>query len=259
MESIFQHFRKDEQPFIEKVNSWVKEVEDSYAPKLTEFLDPRQRFITESIARNSDLLLQAEGGFEEAERQRILIYPDYYTPVEEDFQIELFQVKYPQKFVTMKHSQLLGSLMAIGIDRSRFGDIKLFEETVQFAAAAEVADYVQTNFTQAGKIKVSAERITDRSQPIASDEQWTEDMHIVSSLRLDVITASLTNSARAKASSLIKGEKVKVNWTVIDEQAFEVEEYDMLSIRGFGRYKIMSIEGRTRKDKIRVIIGMLQS
>lgn len=257
MESIFQHFRKEEQPFIEKVNSWVKEVEDTYAPKLTGFLDPRQRFITESIVKNSDLTLTATGGFPHSERQRVLISPDYYTPSDEDFQISMYEVQYPQKFVTMKHSQVLGSLLSIGISRSRFGDIHLNEEVVQLAVSTEVADYIQVNFTLVGKVKVSLQPIIRATDIIKTQEEWTEELHIISSLRIDTVVAALTNSSRAKASSLIKAEKVKVNWTVTDQQAFEVEEADVLSIRGFGRYKILSIEGRTRKDKIRVMIGAL--
>lgn len=257
MDSIFQHFRKEEQPFIEKVNSWVKEVEDTYAPKLTEFLDPRQRYIAESIIRNSDLALSADGGFPDAERQRILIYPDYYEPSKDDYQISVYQVNYPQKFVTMKHSQLLGSLLSVGIERSRFGDIQLAEETVQFAVADEVSEYIHVNFTHVGKVKISVEQVHDTEDFIDAHEEWTEELHIISSLRLDAVVAALTNNSRAKASSLIKGEKVKVNWAMIDEQAFEVEEYDVLSIRGSGRFKITSIEGRTKKDKIRVMIGAL--
>lgn len=257
MESIFQHFRKEEQPFIEKVNSWVKEVEDTYAPKLTEFLDPRQRFIAESIVRNSELMLAAEGGFPDSERKRMLIYPDYYSPETDEFQISLYEVHYPQKFVDMKHSQLLGSLLSVGIDRSRFGDIQIAEEKVQFAVAEEVSEYIHVNFTQVGKVKVSVKPILNMAEVIDAKEEWAEEMHIISSLRLDTVVASFTNCSRAKASSLIKGEKVKVNWAMIDQQAFEVEEHDVLSVRGFGRYKILSIEGRTRKDKIRVVIGAL--
>ena len=47
MQHLIQHFRKDEQPFIEQVMGWQREVEDRYAPKLTDFLDPRQRFIVD--------------------------------------------------------------------------------------------------------------------------------------------------------------------------------------------------------------------
>ena len=34
MEHLIQHFRKDEQPFIEQVSGWQREVEDRYAPKI---------------------------------------------------------------------------------------------------------------------------------------------------------------------------------------------------------------------------------
>ena len=74
MEHLIQHFRKDEQPFIEQVISWRREVEDRYAPKLTDFLDPRQRFIVTSIIGQNDTLKTAcTGLFEEAER-RMLIF-----------------------------------------------------------------------------------------------------------------------------------------------------------------------------------------
>lgn len=49
MEEIFQHFRPEEREFIDQVSGWRMEVEDRYAPKLTDFLDPRQRFIVQSI------------------------------------------------------------------------------------------------------------------------------------------------------------------------------------------------------------------
>ena len=80
METILQHFRKDEQPYIEMAIGWIREVEDTYSPKLTGFLDPRQRFIVDSLAVDSDLSVDSYGAFPEAERQRKLIYPDYYVP-----------------------------------------------------------------------------------------------------------------------------------------------------------------------------------
>lgn len=256
MDSLLQHFRKEEQPFIEQAVGWVKEVEDLYAPKLTGFLDPRERFIVQAIAGNSSLLMSGYGAFQEAERQRVLIYPEYYVPETDDYQVSVIQLKYAKKFLTIEHPQVLGSLMSLGVDRSKFGDIQIVDGDVQVAIALELSDYVTANFTQVGKAKVAVEPV-DSEAYLQSDEEWTEETQIVSSLRLDVIVASLTNSSRQKAQALIKGERVKVNWTVIDQQAFELQEHDILSIRGFGRFNILAIEGRTRKDKIRLLIGAL--
>lgn len=258
MDSIIQHFRKDEQPFIETVMGWTREVEDTYSPKLTGFLDPRQIFILSSIVKSSGLQLSVHGAFQEPERQRALMYPDYYEPTDEDFQVSVFAVRYPAKFMTLEHRDILGSLMAIGIDRSKFGDIRLEGEVVQFAAAEEMRDYLIANLTSIGKSKIRVEELGSADELIVMNESWKEELHTISSLRLDSLVASLVNCPRQKAVSLIQNDKVKVNHVVRDQQAFEVNESDILSIRGSGRFKIISIEGRTRKDKIRLLIGRLE-
>ena len=89
-------------------------------------------------------------------------------------------------------------------------------------------------------------------------DKWAETMYIISSMRLDAVVAALLNVSRQKAATLIHGEKVKVNWAVRNQPAFELYESDMLSIRGSGRFKIIAIEGMTRKDKIRLIIGKFE-
>src|SRR5690606_14192295 len=130
--------------------------------------------------------------------------------------------------------------------------------SAQFAAAAEMKDYLITNLTSIGKSKVRVEELATTDDLIVMTESWKEELHTISSLRLDTLVASLVNCPRQKAASLIQNEKVKVNHVVRDHQAFEVNESDMLSIRGSGRFKIMSIEGRTRKDKIRLLVGRLE-
>lgn len=258
MEHLIQHFRKDEQPFIEQVVGWQREVEDRYAPKLTDFLDPRQRFIVTSVVSQSDdLSVYEEGVFDEPERMRLMIAPSYFTPGEEDYQITVFSVGYPSKFVQLKHPDVLGALLSVGIERSKFGDIRVAENTVQFAVAAEVADYVRANLTSMGKVKVHLEEVG--TQPLLRlKEEWVESTTTVSSMRLDVVLATILNISRQKSQNLITAGRVKVNWTVREQVSFELQEGDILSARGFGRLKVIMTEGRTKKDKIRLQIGRLE-
>lgn len=211
MEHLIQHFRKDEQPFIEQVVGWQREVEDRYAPKLTDFLDPRQRFIVTSVVSQSDdLSVYEEGVFDEPERMRLMIAPSYFTPGEEDYQITVFSVGYPSKFVQLKHPDVLGALLSVGIERSKFGDIRVAENTVQFAVAAEVADYVRANLTSMGKVKVHLEEVG--TQPLLRlKEEWVESTTTVSSMRLDVVLATILNISRQKSQNLITAGRVKVN------------------------------------------------
>lgn len=259
MQHVIQHFRKDEQPFIEQVIGWQREVEDRYAPKLTDFLDPRQRFIVEAIIQQSeDIHVFTEGLFDNAERQRMLIAPSYFQATKEDFQIACYTINYPSKFVQIKHPDVLGALLSIGLDRSKFGDIRLAENTVQFAMASEIVDYVRANLTGIGKVKVHVEEVQPTVPLLQNDEQWMESSHTVSSMRLDVVLATVANISRQKSQNLIGAGKVKVNWTVREATSFELQEGDIISARGFGRVKIMMTEGRTKKDKIRLQIGRLE-
>lgn len=259
MEHLIQHFRKDEQAFIEQAIGWQREVEDRYAPKLTDFLDPRQRFIVESITSQSeDLKVFAEGVFEQPERQRLLIAPSYLAPVSEDFQITIFTINYPTKFVQLKHPDVLGALLSLGLERSKYGDIRVTENTIQFAVAAEIADYIRANLTSIGKVKVHAEEVAAGVKLIQLEEEWVEKNCTVSSMRLDVVLATIINISRQKSQSLITSGKVKVNWTVRENTSFELQEGDILSVRGFGRMKVIMTEGRTKKDKIRLQVGHLE-
>ncbi len=258
MDSIFQHFRKEEQQFIEQVSGWMNEVEDRYTPKLTDFLDPRERFIVKSVLGANEIGMESLGLFPDAERQRVLLYPSYYEPTEDDFNITVFELKYPVKFVTLRHPDILGSLMSVGLDRSKFGDIRIDGEKIQFAVADEVSLYLKTNFISAAKVKVQLLEVDDVAEMITATEEWHEESHTVSSMRLDTVMSSVYNISRQKASALIHGGKVKVNWTLQEQPSFELHESDMISSRGFGRIKVLMIEGRTKKDKVRLQIGRLE-
>ena len=258
MEHLIQHFRKDEQPFIEQVSGWQREVEDRYAPKTTDFLDPRQRFIVASIVgQANDLTMYTEGVFEQAERKRVIIAPSYYVPEKDDYQITVFSLNYPSKFVQLRHPDVLGALLSLGIERGKFGDIRIAENTVQFAIATEVADYVRANLSSIGKVKVHVEELGIKPL-LCVEEQWTERSYTVSSMRLDVVLATVLNISRQKSQSLIASGRVKVNWTLREQVAFELQEGDIISARGFGRLKVIMTEGRTKKDKIRLQVGQLE-
>ncbi|CEA02621.1 S4 domain protein [Metalysinibacillus saudimassiliensis] len=258
MDNIIQHFRSEERPFIEQVMGWQREVEDRYAPKLTDFLDPRERFIVQAIIQQrEDIGLAAEGGFVGAERQRMLIYPSYYEPTIEDFAITLFSIHYATKFVTLEHPQILGTLLSNGVERKRFGDIRLADDCVQFAVSKEMSEFLRLQVTSVGKAKVSLEEISLAQALPQVTEEWQEQMHTVSSMRLDVVLASALSISRQKVQQLITAGRVKVNHTVREDRAFELQEEDLLSVRGYGRLKVLAIEGRTRKQKIKVILGTL--
>lgn len=259
MKDLMQHFRPEEQSFITQLLTLIEEVRQQYAPKLTDFLDPRQVMIAQSIiGENGDVKLASDGIFQQAERKRLLLYPDYYEPTRDDFDLVCYELRYPSKFIQLKHPDVLGSILAIGLERAKFGDIRLDDKKIQFVVAEEVSNYVRANLTAINKVKVNLTDVTSSGNYLETQELWAEQFDTVSSLRLDTVLASALKISRQKSSLLIQAGHVKVNYRLLENSSFEVEEADLLSIRGFGRVSIKSIEGRTKKDKIRVVFSKLE-
>jgi len=256
--NIYQHFRSEERPFIDTVQDWIEQVNIQYAPVLTEFLDPRQAFILETLVRQeSDLRFRLFGGYEAAERKRCLIFPEYYEPTQEDFEIELFNVHYPKKFAVLSHGKILGSLIGTGIKREFLGDIISDGENWQVFIAKEISHYIQLQLTKIGNVKA---RLEERSYVdiLMPKDSWSDETTTVSSLRLDNVIATLFNISRQRAKQLVESEKVKVNWAVTQRPDFVLDLLDIVSIRGFGRLQIQDIEGTTKKGKIRLNLGLLR-
>jgi RNA-binding protein YlmH len=244
--SIYQHFRPEERGFIDQVLNWKDFVENKYAPKLTDYLDPREQQILKTIIGQQTINLGFFGGAPYTERKRALLYPDYYQETEDDFHVSLFEVKYPSKFIHLTHPQVLGSLMSIGLKRDKFGDILLADERIQFFCAEEISDYVKLEVQSIGKASVELIQ-QPLSETILQKEQWIEMMITASSIRIDTIISSIYKISRQKSQVLIHSGLVKVNWTVIESTSFECGEGDTISVRGFGRSKIFSFDGKSKK------------
>ncbi|MCU9593163.1 RNA-binding protein [Caldibacillus thermolactis] len=252
--SIYQHFRLEEKEFIDQVLTWKSYVEMNYAPKLTDFLDPREQFIVQSIVgHNGECKVQFFGGIQGAERKRALLYPDYLQPNEDEFQIQLFEIHYPEKFIQLTHPKILGSLMGIGLKREKFGDILMEQKRSQFLCAKEIADYVRLHFHHVGKAKVRLEACS-LSQAIQVNEQTEEHDFTVSSLRLDAVLSTASRLSREKAQKLIENGQVKVNFKIVESPSYQLQEGDLISARKIGRMKLASIGEQTRKNKWRITL-----
>jgi RNA-binding protein YlmH len=257
-DNVYQHFRKDEHPFVDAVSEMMETVESQYAPHLTEFLDPRQAFILESlVGQNGELNFKFFGGYGSAERRRAMIYPTYFEPTQEDFEIAIYEIVYPMKFSTLSHGKILGSLLSVGIRRDYFGDIVSDGERWQIFLAKETENYVTNQVDKIGKISVRLEE-RDYTDIIVPKDEWEVEGTTISSLRLDNLIANVYNISRTRAKQMIDAKKVKVNWTEETRSDFQVDLLDVISVRGFGRIQLQVVEGKTKKDKIRVTLGVLR-
>ena len=217
---------------------------------LTSFLDPRGQYILNVIVGSfQDLEVTFYGG-PFAERQRAIIAPDYFQPEVEDFEIILFEIDYPQKFVTLQHQHVLGTIMSLGIERDQLGDI-VVDESIQFTLTKQLESYIilELNKIKGATVKLNAIPIKDMIQ---SKENWHSFETTISGLRLDVVLKEMIRKSRSISKQLIEKKRVKVNHTIIDSADFQLDKGDLLSIQGYGRAKVVDIGGKTKKDKTRI-------
>lgn len=256
---IYQHFRKEERPFIDQVVSWVERVENLYEARITDFLDPReQQIIAAVIGEHHDVVkFSFFGGHEHTERKQAKIAPFYESFTEDDFELTIMEATYHKKFVELIHPDVLGAFMSLGIERRKLGDILVQDGVIQFAIAKDIGTYVLQHFTNVKNTTIRLREV-DYSSLEIKPTNWLEKNITISSLRIDAAISEIYNLSRKLASSAVAKGYVKVNFRVVDDGKFSVEAGDLISLRGQGRSKIIETDGVTRKNRIRVKIGILQ-
>lgn len=255
---VYQHFRKEEHPFIDQVLSWKEQVERSFQPKLSDFLTPREQKIFQTIIGKSDeVKLNFFGGGDNTERRRAILSPFYDEVNEEDFNISLLEASYPDKFITLEHRDALGAFLSLGIKRKKIGDLVVQDGIIQILVDSDIDAFVKMNLTEIKKAGVSFEE-KPYSALVPNKEIWEKKLVTVSSLRLDVVMKEIYQLSRQNAASAIQKGFVKVNYQVIENTAFQLEKDDLISLRGKGRSKVDEVHGLSKKDKWKVTIAKLK-
>ncbi|MGT2667393.1 YlmH family RNA-binding protein [Streptococcus rifensis] len=252
--SLFQHFNADEKVFVEKMLDKIDQVQNQYTIVLTSFLNPREMDITVSLAKRAGLQVYSSYLLMPTEFCRLIIAPDYYVLEESDFEIQLLELQYARKFNRITHSQILGNLVnQLGIQRHLLGDIILGEGTTQIVLDAKLSQLVIQNITKMSRVPVTWREIP-YSELARPNEEATIKELLTTSLRLDSLIASTYNLSRQQASKLIEQHKVKLNHQLMENPSYSLKIDDLVSCRGFGRFKIDEDNGLTRNGKHKLLI-----
>lgn len=255
---IYQHFRENEHPFVDRALDWMNNVKDNYTVYVTDFLNPRERHIIASVIgeNNEEVKFSFFGGVEDAERERAVIAPYFVDITEETFELVGLEATYAQKFITIEHPDVLGAFTSLGIDRKMIGDIFVHDGCIQLITTKEFKQYIKQQLTQIKRTNVAFKQI-DLASLHKNEQQWTRRNYTVSSLRLDVVVKTVYQMSRKNATKLIESERVSLNYAIESDPATQLIEGDLLSARGYGRCKLISDNGRTRKNKVRLVAAHL--
>ncbi|CAL27714.1 putative RNA-binding protein [Staphylococcus carnosus subsp. carnosus TM300] len=199
--------------------------------------------------------LEFQGGNSDSERKRAMISPEYFSPKDEDFELVLLELEYPEKFATIDHRNVLGTLMSLSIERDQLGDIVVGDK-IQFILTKNIESYIMLELKRIKNVPVKLHEVPMQDM-IQSKENWTTHQATVSALRLDVVLKEMIRKSRSIAKQYIEKKLIKVNHTIIERPDFQLESGDLLSIQGHGRARMTEIGPKTKKDKLRIVYETL--
>lgn len=218
------------------------------------FLSPRELEMAKFLFGQADGL-HAFGGYPDAERKMLVYLPEYLEDsslMEDDSPVVCLRATFYQGD-SPSHRDFLGAMMGAGISRETVGDICVDRGSCDFFVTAEIAPYILQNFTSAGRTRLRLEKISLSDAHIPEPEV-KEIRDTLASLRLDSVISSGFRIGRGLAAQYVTTGKAAIDGLPCEKPDKTVAEGCKISVRGLGKIKLAVVSGKTKKDRISVVI-----
>lgn len=226
-----------------RFNELYHRAHEKHYTTFTDFLNLQEQ----SILSKSYLPYKSFGGYEMAERVIACFGED---SEQAEYPIVCICIKPANaKFADkLSHRDFLGALMNLGIKRELLGDIVIENNCGYLFCLNSICDYILQNLDRIKHTTVRAELAETLPDTAVSTPESRE--MIISSLRLDVMISAVYKLSRREASQLIVQGKAFVNSCQTENGSYTVKEGDIISLRGFGRFRFVGLLRTTKKDRL---------
>lgn len=230
---------------------------DKYcSPRFSDFLDGgEESVIRTNVVFPCDYNVMFFGGFDDAEKRIMGVFPSWDEPERSAFPIKCLRIDRPKgsNLRTLTHRDYLGTIMSLGITPGVLGDIVVHDSFCYVLLKSDMAEYVADNLHKIGNQGVKVSVIDDLSE-VAIERRYKVIGTVCAAPRLDALVGAAANISRSQATALINGGKVKLNHRETEKPSTAIKEGDLLSIRGYGRFLVHSFDGETRKMRMHVTL-----
>lgn len=251
--------KKDELIFVRHIGELAKSAYYKGINVYSDFCGLKEQGL---VARESfPVSYSFYGGFSDAERVKIgfhggisgggKIAPDDFI---EDYPIGMIKISpVNAKFAEeLTHRDYLGAILNLGIDRSMTGDILPVSDAVYLCCDKMIADFLCENLTRVRHTSVKLSLVEKVSGQM---KRSYETLSVnVASLRLDAVVGAAFHIARSGVAGMISGGKVMVNGREVLQGSSLLKEGDVVSVRGFGKFRYVCESGTTKKGRFNIIL-----
>lgn len=260
---------KEKNTFEAHICDKCERAERTYAPCFTGFLTPEEAVgARRTAAEFPELFCLSFGGFAEAERVVLGFFSRsvYAEPTVCTVDDELYRAYAEQAelsymhiigsvFVSLDHRAVLGSLMALGLKREALGDIYVPDNAHEayVVTLAAVAPFIADGLKTVGRDTVKVRFVSIDELPRVS-QRFCNLSLTLASLRLDALISDALNLSRENAKKLVHSGRVSINHAECTATDKAFDEGDRVSVKGYGKLYIEAFQGKTQKDRFRVIV-----
>lgn len=218
--------------------------------KFSGFLsDAQQCAISEALGEKIGYETEFFGGYENAERRMMGVFPEW--EYEKKFPIELLEIK--KKYnAELSHRDYLGSILSLGLERGKIGDILVCDDGAYVFVCEDTADYICAGIEKIANCGVKIKKADIKSVRLP-EKEYTFASAVAASERLDAILAASLNISRRESALLINAGKVEVNHKEAVSVSAAVKENDLISVRGHGRIILEKFGNTTGSGRIHVL------
>lgn len=216
------------------------------APVFTDFLTEEEQALAAAYMTRAGADYRLYGGWEDAERCMLGVFPAYEAPSAEAFPIDAVTARC-RPSEKPEHRAVLGTLMSQGITRGCIGDILIEEGRCVFFCRPTVTRALVEGIDKIGGM--GATLTVGCELPLPAAHGFRSITDTVASARLDCLVAALAGTGRTQAEQRIAEGLVLINGLPCKKPSQTVREGDKLTLRGEGKFIIDDISGITRKGR----------
>lgn len=221
-------------------------------PACTGFLSPQERASVEALINASGHPRHLFfGGFEGAERTVCAFLPDWQEEEDwrdgEDCPVCALRASFPED-ASLTHRDFLGSILGLGLDREKVGDLLVAPGCCDLVVLREIEDFLLLHLENAGRTRLKLKSVP-LSQLAPREVEVKTIRDTVATLRLDAVAASAFSLSRGRAGDLISSGKLQLNYRECVKPDRAVAQGDVLSCRGLGKCVVKTVGGLSKKGR----------
>ena len=250
--SFLNNITDEDRTLLCRVIDNAHSAREKYVSRFTFFLDQRQQTLcVQALASEKLDNYILWGGYEGAERKMLGCFQNVEAAEKDAFPVKSVHFTY-RKADKLSHRDFLGALMSLQIERACVGDIMIGEGSANVFVTDKVSDRVIYEIDKIARVGVKAEYGFD--ELIITTVSMTEIEGTVASLRADCLLSFVLHISREKAALLIKRLGISINHLICYKADFVLKEEDVFSVKGHGKFILRSINGVSKKEKIRITL-----